>query len=87
MDITNFMQWFIQQVVSMFTQLFGILEDIEFMNTNLLQVCVTIIIISAIIPILLTIGTSVGNMGTNVYSYNERVKTKNKTQYEKASGK
>ena len=87
MDITNFMQWFIQQVVSMFQQLFGILEDIEFMGTNLLQVIVTIIIIGAIIPILLTIGTSVGNMGTNVYSYNERVKEKNKAKYEKASGK
>ena len=57
------------------------------MGTNLLQVSITIIIIGAIIPVLLTIGTSVGNMGTNVYSYNERVKEKNRTQYEKASGK
>lgn len=87
MDITNFMQWFIQQVVTMFQQLFGILEDIEFMNTNLLQVIVTIIIIGAIIPVLLTIGSSVGTSGANVVSYNREIKKRNKEQYEKASGK
>ncbi len=86
MDITNFMQWFINQVVSIFSQLFNILEDIEFMGTNLLQVCVTIVIIGTIIPILITIGNSFSSE-RDIIAYNHDVKKKNKEAYNKAEGK
>lgn len=58
MDITNFMTWFISKIVEMFSWFFGILDNITFMGTSLLKVCLTISIISCLIPILLTIGKS-----------------------------
>lgn len=87
MDISNFMTWFINQVVSIFTELFRILQNIQFLGTNLLQVIVTIIIISSILPILLTIGNSNGGIFRTVNSYNERVKKANQKEYNKAEGK
>ena len=86
MDITNFMTWFLNQVVSIFTQVFNIMEDIEFMGTNLLQVCITIIIIGTIIPILITIGNSF-TAERDIIAYNHDVKRRNKEQYNRAEGK
>ena len=86
MDISNFMTWFINQVVSMFTNLFGILEDIEFLGTNLLQVLVTILIIGTILPILLTLGYSNGGIIRDAKSYNDRVRNRNQKEYNKAEG-
>lgn len=55
MDITNFMTWFIQQVVKIFTFVYSTLAGITFMGTNLLQVILTITILGAILPVFLTI--------------------------------
>lgn len=55
MDITNFMSWFINQVVNMFTWFFGILDSITFAGTSLLKVCITVSILGILIPVLLTI--------------------------------
>lgn len=57
-DITSFMQWWIQQVINILTQCFNILQSIEFMGTNLLAVITTIIIIGVALPVLITIPTS-----------------------------
>lgn len=58
MDITDFMTWFLSQIVSMFTSIFSTLDSITFMGTSLLKVSLTIIILSVLIPILLTVGKS-----------------------------
>lgn len=57
-DITNFMQWWLNQVWNIFTQVYSILESIEFMNTNLLEVIIAVIIISIILRIFLSISKS-----------------------------
>ena len=81
MDISNFMTWFINQVVSIFTWMFNILNSIEFWGTSLLKLIVTITIISAMIPVLLTIGQT----GASITEYNVKVKEKNKKEREKAN--
>lgn len=58
MDITEFMSWFISQVVTLFTKIFSLLDSVTFSGTSLLKVTLTILILSALIPILLTIGKS-----------------------------
>lgn len=54
MDISNFMVWFIQQVIRIFTFVFETLNDIEFGGTSLLKV---IIFINVIVPFLYVILT------------------------------
>lgn len=60
MDITNFMQWFIDQVVSMFTYFFNLLDSITFMGTSLLRVIITISILIPLMSVLLTISKNGG---------------------------
>ena len=74
MDITNFMTWFVSQVVSIFTQVFTILDNIRFGGTTLLRVCVMIVILSALIPVFFTIGRSSGG----VFRRSERVERSSK---------
>lgn len=54
-DISSFMIWFINQVLSIFGSVFSILDGISFLGTSLLKFLLTILIISSIINILLTI--------------------------------
>lgn len=58
MDITNFMEWFIGQVVNMFTSIYNTLDNITFMGTSLLKVSLTIMILGALLTTLLTIANS-----------------------------
>ena len=59
MDITNFMTWFISQVVNIFSFVFTTLDSIEFLGTSLLQVILTILILGSLLSVVLTIGKSV----------------------------
>lgn len=74
MDITNFMTWFISQIVKMFSWFFGILDNFKFAGTSLLSVIIVIMIFSALLPVLLTISKSVNFIG----SRSERVERSNK---------
>ena len=69
MDITNFIQWFVGQVVSIFTSCFTILDSITFMGTSLLKVILTILILSALLSVILTIGRSSSNVAGRVEKY------------------
>ena len=60
MDITNFMTWFLNQVVRIFTYSYNTLDSITFMGTSLLRVSLTILILGTLIPILLTIVNTQG---------------------------
>lgn len=63
MDITNFITWFIAEVVKIFSKMFNILDSITFANTSLLRVIVTIIIISTLLPVIITIVNSPESVG------------------------
>lgn len=63
MDITNFMTWFLEQVVDMFTAIFIILDSIEFAGTSLLRVILTILVLGSLLSVILTISKSVNYVG------------------------
>lgn len=60
MDITNFMTWFLNQVIRIFTYSYNTLDRITFMGTSLLKVSLTIVILGTLLPILLTIVNTQG---------------------------
>ena len=64
MDITEFMTWWLSQVLQLFTKIFNLLDSIEFMGTSLLRVIVTILILSVLIPVILTISKSTNFIGS-----------------------
>lgn len=76
MDITNFMTWFVEQVVSIFSKMFSILDSITFAGTSLLSVIITIIILGVLIPVILTISQNVSVVGQR----SEKVKEKRERQ-------
>lgn len=73
MDITNFMTWFINQVVNIFTFAYSTLNDITFMGTSLLKVILTIGILGALLPVILTL-VQRQSIGAEQRSYRERKK-------------
>lgn len=60
MDIGNFMSWFIQQVIRIFTFTYNTLNNITFGGTSLLKI---IIFINVIIPLLKLLITVVSGSG------------------------
>lgn len=64
MDITEFMTWWLSQVLQLFTKIFNLLDSIQFMGTSLLKVVLTILILSVLIPVILTISKSTNFVGT-----------------------
>ena len=77
MDITNFMTWFINQVLSIFGQCFTILDNITFMGTSLLKVILTIAILGIILPVLLTLNKDVERVGGKIARSKEKNARKN----------
>lgn len=60
MDISNFMSWFVSQVVRIFTWCFNTLDSIQFGGTTLLRVLVTIVILVPLLSVFLTLGKNGG---------------------------
>lgn len=58
MDISNFMSWFVSQVVSIFTWIFGVLDNIQFGGTTLLRVSIIICVLIPLVGVFLTIATN-----------------------------
>lgn len=76
MDISNFMSWFITQVVNIFKWFFNLLDSITFGGTSLLKVLVTIVILVPLISVVLTINQNVnviGNRSERFRNKKERV--------------
>lgn len=57
-DITDFMTWFINQVITIITKAFNILDSIQFAGTSILRVLLVILFFSAVLPVILTIVNS-----------------------------
>ena len=72
MDITNFMTWFINQVVNIFTWCFNLLDSITFAGTSLLRIIVTIMVLVPLLGVVLTISRDVSVIG----SKSEKIKQK-----------
>lgn len=72
MDITNFITWFINQVVIIFTKSFNILDSIQFAGTSLLKVIVTIVILVPLTGVVLTISQNVSVIGQRSEKIKER---------------
>lgn len=64
-DISNFMTWFVSQVVNIFSFCYSTLASLEFGGTNLLNVLLTIFVLSTLIPILITIVENKGTLSIN----------------------
>lgn len=75
MDITNFIEWFFDQVVTIFTKTFGILDNIKFAGTSLLNFILLIGILTVFLPVILTIGKN--NSVTS--SKSKRVRSKERS--------
>lgn len=76
MDISNFMSWFITQVVNIFKWFYNLLNSITFGGTSLLKVLVTIVILVPLISVVLTINQNVniiGNRSERIRNKKERV--------------
>lgn len=71
MDITNFMTWFVSQVVDIFSWFFGILDSITFAGTSMLKVLITVVILVPLVGVFLTLTKN----ATVVGQKSERVKT------------
>lgn len=55
MDITNFIDWFISQFLSLFTFIFNTLDNITFHGVSLLGYSITLILMGVIIITLTTL--------------------------------
>lgn len=76
MDISNFMSWFITQVVNIFKWFYNLLNSITFGGTSLLKVLVTIVLLVPLISVVLTINQNVniiGNRSERIRNKKERV--------------
>lgn len=76
MDISNFMIWFITQVVNIFKWFYNLLDSITFGGTSLLKVLVTIVILVPLISVVLTINQNlnvIGNRSERIRNKKERV--------------
>lgn len=63
-DITNFMNWFLSQVSSMFGTCIGILDRISFWGFSLLDFIIGIAVIGAMLSVLFTFAPKTSNMIT-----------------------
>ena len=72
MDISGFMSWFVNQVITIFTKCFNIMDNIQFGGTSLLKVMITIAILVPLLSVILTISQSVSVIGQK----SERIREK-----------
>lgn len=72
MDITEFMTWWLSQVLQLFTKIFNLLDSIQFMGTSLLKVILTILILTVLIPVILTISKSTNFIGSKAEQIKDR---------------
>ena len=87
MDISNFMTWFVSQVVNIFSKVFGILDSITFAGTSLLRVLITITILVPLVGVFLTLSKSVNVMGQRSERISEKREKANSKQADSNSSR
>lgn len=73
MDISNFISWFISQVINMFSWFFNLLDSITFAGTSLLRFLITITILVPLLGVFLTLSKSTSFIGEKSEKVKERV--------------
>ena len=71
-DISSFMSWFVSQCVSIFSWFFSTLDSIRFSGTSLLKVIFTILILSSLLPVLLTLVSNTDRVVSRVERYKSK---------------
>lgn len=74
MDITNFITWFIENILKIFTSSFNLLNKITFYNISLLQYIISVLVLGVILEILLTLVSSNGIRNSREYMRKETKK-------------
>ena len=74
MDITNFITWFVNQILNIFTWCFNLLNNITFYNISLLQYIISLLILGVILEILFTLVSSNGVRSSKEYMRKEKKK-------------
>ena len=59
-DITDFMTWFLSELLKLVSNIYSFLNNITFMGISILDFTITCLIISVVINIMLTLVTSNG---------------------------
>ena len=75
LDITDFMLWFINQVISIIGQAFTLIDNIQIAGTSLLKIMIVIFIIGTLLPVLLTITQGITETSIS-YGYPAKKKKK-----------
>lgn len=74
MDITDFITWFINQIINIFTWCFNLLNSITFYNISLLQYIISLLVLGVILEILFTLVSSNGIKNSREYMRKEKKK-------------
>lgn len=78
MDITNFITWFVNQILNIFTWCFNLLNNIRFYNISLLQYIISLLVLGVILEILFTLVNSNGIKNSKEYMRKEKKKNNDK---------
>lgn len=68
-DITNWMSWWVNQCISIFTFTYNTLDSIQFAGTSILRIIIWVAILGALFKVALTIPQGIANNSSS-----ERVK-------------
>ena len=55
MDISSFVTWFVDLFLSLFASFFATLRNIQFLGTNLMDFMLSVFIMSAVFPLLVSV--------------------------------
>lgn len=74
-DITNWMSWWVDEVVYILTACFTMLDNIQFAGTSVLKVIIGVMLLSAFLPVILTL---LRGSGEAIQVGSERIRSKEK---------
>lgn len=79
-DITNFMTWFLTELLKLVSNIYSFLNNITFMGISILDFTITCLIISVVINIMLTLVTSNGTKDLNTKPARGRLRDRGKSE-------
>lgn len=78
MDISSFITWFVELFMSLFRSFFGTLRGIQFLGTNLMDFMLSVFIMSAVFPLLVSVARNGAGTVGKVVRDSERADSKKK---------
>lgn len=80
MDISNFMTWFVEQCIRIFTFTYNQLDSIQFGGTSMLRIIIMITILSSLVGVALTIPAGIGRVSSERRPRKENKENDNKSK-------